>query len=91
MNKTKSHWDKLPQEIEDIIFKHRSAILIQNNAIKMFYNRYGTNWKESIKNYQKNFNAYCNRYGINDPIEDYYNYYNDYNEYDYTGSKYDFP
>jgi hypothetical protein len=83
----KSRWDKLPQEIENLIFKHRSAILIQNNAIKMFYNRYGTNWKENIKNYQDNFDAYCNRYGINDPQEDYYNYYYDY----YKGSKYDFP
>ena len=41
--------DTLPTEIKDMIFEHRSAILIQNNTIKMFYNRYGTNWKENIE------------------------------------------
>ena len=87
--KNKSYWDTLPIDIEDNILQHRSVILIQKNAKKMFYNKYGINWKNNIQNYQDDFDYYCYRYGINDPDEDYYNYYK-YNDIDKV-TRYDFP
>lgn len=73
----KSYWDIIPTEIQEIILQYRSVIQIQNNAIKMFYNKYGISWKENIINYQKNY----------ENLLDYYNFMDDYS----NGSKYDFP
>ena len=70
-----SYWDILPDEIQNLIIKHKSALTIQRNAYKMFYNKYSIRWKEDIKNYEENLDYYCYRHNINDPWQDYINYY----------------
>ena len=52
-----------------------AAIIIQRNAIKMFFRTYGYKWKDRIANYESDLDYYCYRYGINDPWQDYINYY----------------
>ena len=74
MNLT-SYWDILPNEIITIILEHKAALIIQKIAIKMFYKRYGKNWKEEIENYEENLNYFCYITGINDPWQDYIDYY----------------
>ena len=71
----RSYWDILPNEIITIILEHKAAIIIQETAVKMFYKRYGKNWKEEIKNYENNLHYFCYLTGINDPCQDYINYY----------------
>ena len=56
----KSYWDLLPTEIQSKILDESAAIKIQEAVIKRI-----------IYNYEKNFDYYCYRYGINDPLEDY--------------------
>ena len=84
-----SHWDKLPIEIQKKIINYskklHAVIKIQNMTYKKFYNKYGIKWKENIDYYQANYDYYCYRNGINDPVMDYYNYYNENKE-----TKYDF-
>tara|TARA_A100001388_G_scaffold277147_1_gene267062 strand:- start:4373 stop:4600 length:228 start_codon:yes stop_codon:yes gene_type:complete len=74
MNLT-SYWDILPNEIIIIILEHKAALTIQNIAVKMFYKRYGKNWKEEIQNYEENLDYFCYLTGINDPSQDYINYF----------------
>lgn len=74
MNLT-SYWDLLPNEIITIVQEHKAAIIIQKIAVKMFYKRYGKNWKEDIKNYEDNLDYFCYMTGINDPWQDYIDYY----------------
>ena len=77
-----SYWDILPNELQRLIIEHRTAIIeyraaltIQQSAVKMFYKRYGKNWKEEILNYENNLNYFCYLNGINDPWQDYIEYY----------------
>ena len=65
----------IPDDITEIIIKHKCAIIIQRNAFKMFYKKYGIDWKSLIENYQSNLDFFCYITGINDPIDDYINYY----------------
>ena len=65
----------LPDDIAELIILHKCATIIQNNAIKMFYKKYGTDWESIIKNYQENLDYFCYITGIYDPLDDYINYY----------------
>ena len=56
----KSYWDLLPGEIQSKILHETAAIKIQKAVIKRI-----------IYNYKNNFDYYCYRHGINDPLEDY--------------------
>ena len=67
----KSYWDILPSEIQTIIIKHKAALTIQRNAIKMFYNIYGITWKNDLQNYDKLIDLFCYLTGIVDPPYDY--------------------
>ena len=55
--------------------KNNSAKKIQNNAIKMFYKKYGIYWQEMVQNFDEYLDYYCYRNDIVDPITDYINYY----------------
>lgn len=66
-----SLWDNLSDDIKNLILQHKSAITIQRNARKMFYNNYGISWKTLIHNYDRYFDFYCSILGINDPWYDY--------------------
>ena len=65
----------LPDDIITIINKEKSAFIIQCYAIKMFYKKYGIEWKNFLNNYQQYLDFFCYITGINDPIDDYVNYY----------------
>ena len=41
----------LPDDILTIIKKENSAFIIQSYAIKMFYKKYGIEWKNFLNNY----------------------------------------
>lgn len=54
--------------------KDASIIVIQDHAIKMFYNKLGPTWKKTIKSESKliyQLDYYCYLHGINDPWYDY--------------------
>jgi len=70
-----SYWDILPNEIQILVIEYRAAKTIQKSAVKMFYKKYGKNWKEEIQNYEDNLDYFCYLTGINDPWQDYINYY----------------
>tara|TARA_A100001015_G_C14762494_1_gene622000 strand:- start:47 stop:277 length:231 start_codon:yes stop_codon:yes gene_type:complete len=70
-----SLWDILPNDIQNKILCHRAINIIQRNAIKMFYNKYGITWKNRIKNFDRDFDYFLSIRGINDSFYDYYNLY----------------
>ena len=70
-----SLWDILPNDIQNKILCHRAINIIQRNAIKMFYKKYGIDWKNSIKNFDRDFDYFLSIRGINDPFYDYYDLY----------------
>ena len=70
-----SLWDILPDDIKIIIIRHKSANIIKNYALKMFYKKYGIYWQMIIKNYEDWLDSFCLRYNVCDPYQDYINYY----------------
>ena len=62
-------------ELIQIIKEYMAASCIQQYAIKMFYKKYGCNWKYEIDNYESNLDYYCYLNNIYDPFHDYINYY----------------
>ena len=74
-NKKKNYLNYLSKDLLFLIIQHKAAILIQNNAIKMFYKKYGYDWKNIIDDYEDNLDFCCYLTGINDPKQDYINYY----------------
>jgi len=66
-----SLWDCLSDDMQNLILQHRSTIIIQRNAYKMFYNKYGIAWKNNVQNYDRDFDYYLYVRGINDPYYDY--------------------
>ena len=66
-----SLWDTLPYEIQNKILCLRAINIIQRNALKMFNNKYGIDWKNRIKNFDRDFDYYLYVRGINDPFYDY--------------------
>lgn len=66
-----SLWYLLPNEIQNAILCHRAINVIQRNAIKMFYKKYGITWKNRIKNFDRDFDYFLYIRGINDPFYDY--------------------
>ncbi len=52
----------------------QSIMIIQHQAFKMFYNKFGSSWKKIIKRENKlvyQLDYYCYLHGINDPWYDY--------------------
>ena len=71
--------DKLPPDIynklkEEVII-YLSALTIQKQAYKMFYNKYGIFWPDTIDNFNDYFDYYCYLNDIVDPALDYIDYY----------------
>ena len=71
--------DKLPPDIykllkEDAII-YLSALTIQKYAFKMFYNRYGLFWQDTLSNFDDYFDYYCYLNDVVDPSLDYIDYY----------------
>ena len=77
----KYYIDKLPPDIynklrEEVII-YLSALKIQKQAYKMFYNKYGIFWSDTIDNFNDYFDYYCYLNEIVDPALDYINYYHE--------------
>jgi len=66
-----SLWDGLSDDMQNLILQYRSISIIQRNAYKMFYNKYGISWKNNVHNYDRDFDYYLYVRGINDPYYDY--------------------
>ena len=71
-----SYIDIIPNDIINLIQKHRAAIKIQERAFKIFYQTFGPTWKQDIKMgifqldvYDYDYYAYRNN--IIDPWHDY--------------------
>ena len=74
-----SYINELPPDIynklkEEVII-YLSAVTIQKYAYKMFYDRYGIFWRDTIDNFNEYFDYYCYLNNIVDPGLDYIDYY----------------